>query len=68
MDKEEKKNNEKRFQECEFPFPFRTCEKMAELMKRYCAGEGLMADCCSMMMKMMGDGKKKEGDESGGRP
>jgi hypothetical protein len=26
-------------------------EKMAEMMKSFCTGEGSMADCCSMMMK-----------------
>jgi hypothetical protein len=28
-------------------------EKMAEMMKSFCTGEGSMADCCSMMMKKM---------------
>jgi len=45
-------------------------EKMAEMMKSFCTGEGSMADCCSMMMKKMmqcceGEkpGKKKETGE-----
>jgi hypothetical protein len=63
MDKKEKKNNEKMFQEGDFPFPFRKFEKMAEMMRNCCKGEGDMADCCSMMRKMMGQekiGEKKE--------
>jgi hypothetical protein len=28
-------------------------EKMAEMMKSCCSGEGDMVDCCSMMRKMM---------------
>jgi hypothetical protein len=68
MDKEEKKNNEKRFQEGEFPFPFGKCEKMVELIKRYCAGEAGMVDCCAIMMKkMMGCGKGEEATDPGGK-
>jgi hypothetical protein len=29
------------------------CEKMAEMMKSCLTGEGDMADCCSMMKKMV---------------
>jgi hypothetical protein len=36
-------------------------EKMAEMMKSCCTGEGEMADGCSMMKKMMRYG---EGDET----
>jgi hypothetical protein len=36
-------------------------EKMAEMMKNCCTGEGDMADCCSMMRKMM---KFCEGEET----
>jgi len=28
-------------------------EKMVDMMKSCCTGEGDMADCCSMMRKMM---------------
>ena len=49
MDNKEKKSNEK----IDFPFPFKKFEKMAEMMKNCCAGEGDMTDCCSMMKKMM---------------
>ncbi len=49
-------------------------QKMAEMMRSCCKGEGGMADCCSMMMKMMeqegrGEKKEKEGpskEKSGG--
>ena len=42
-------------------------EKMAEMMKSCCTGEGDRADCCSMMRKMMEccegeEAKKKEKD------
>ncbi len=47
-------------------------EKMAEMMKNFCAGEGGMADCCSMMKKMFqrfegGEEteKKKQAGETG---
>ena len=60
MGKEEKKNSEKRFQGGEFSFPFGKCEKMAEMIRTYCAGEGRMADCCSMMKNMMGWGEGEQ--------
>ncbi len=52
MDHEGEKDNEKMFQESDFPSG--KCEKMAELMRSCCPKEGGMADCCSMMRKMMG--------------
>ena len=68
MDNKEKTKHEKMFQESDFPFPFEKCEKMAELIKTYCTGEGRMADCCSMMKKMMacseGERKTREKDET----
>jgi hypothetical protein len=66
MDKKEKKNNEKMFQEGDFPFPFRKFEKMAEMMRNCCKGEGDRADCCSMMKKMMGQEKRGENKEKEG--
>jgi hypothetical protein len=66
MDKNEKINNEKMFQEGDFVFPFKKFKKMAEMMKSCCTGEGGMADCCSMMRKMMGQegkGEKKQETE-----
>jgi hypothetical protein len=41
-------------------------EKMAEMMRNCCKDEGELADCCSMMKKMMGQmkrGEKKEKEE-----
>jgi hypothetical protein len=53
MDNKEKPNNESVFQEGNFRFPFRKFEKMAEMMRNCCPGKGDMADCCSMMRRMM---------------
>ena len=39
----------------------RKFEKMAEMMRGFCTGEGEMADCCSMMKKMM---RYAEGEET----
>ena len=39
----------------------RKFEKMAEMMRRCCKGEGDMADCYSMMKKMM---RCAEGEET----
>jgi hypothetical protein len=38
-------------------------EKMAEMMRNCCPGEGDMADCCSMMKKMMQCSEGKEEPE-----
>jgi len=59
MDNKEKKSNEK----IDFPFPFKKFEKMAEMMKNCCPGEGDMTNCCSMMKKMMQSHEGKEGTE-----
>lgn len=68
MDNKQKTKHEKMFQEGNFPFPFEKCEKMAEMIKTYCAGEGRMADCCSMMKKMMGCSKGEEPKNPGAKP
>ena len=60
MDNKQKTKHEKMLQEGNFSFPFEKCEKMAEMIKTYCAGEGRMADCCSMMKKMMGCGEGEQ--------
>ena len=44
-------------------FNFKKFEKMAEMMKSCCTGEGGMSDCCSMMRKMMEEGEGKEKGE-----
>ena len=38
------------------------CEKIDEMMKSCCTGKGDMADCCSMMRRMMelGEGEETE--------
>jgi hypothetical protein len=41
-------------------------EKMAEMMRNCCKGEGDMADRCSMMKKMMGQEKIVEKKEKEG--
>ena len=41
----------------------RTFEKMAEMMRSCCKGEGGMVDCCSMMKKMMQCCEEKEETE-----
>jgi hypothetical protein len=57
MDSKQKTKHEKVFQKGNFSFPFEACEKMAEMIRTCCAGEDRMADCCSMMERMMGYGK-----------
>jgi hypothetical protein len=68
MDNKQKTKREKMFQEGDFPFPFEKCKKMAEMIRTYCTGEGRMADCCSMMKKMMGCGKGEEATNPGAKP
>jgi hypothetical protein len=68
MDDKQKTEHEKMFQEDDFFFSFGKCKKMAEMMRRYCAGEGRMADCCAMMKKMKGCGTGEDATNSGGKP
>ncbi len=63
MDSKEKKGSEKMFS-------FGKFEKMAEMMKNCCPEGVSMANCCSMMKKMMADcakvnEEKKETVEAG---
>ncbi len=63
--KTQKVNNEKKKSEKANPFP--RCgdfQKMAEMMKTFCPGEGNSIDCCSIMKRMMGQGKKVEAKET----
>jgi hypothetical protein len=53
MDNKGEINTEKMFPEGDFLSPFGKFEKMAEMMRSCWTGEGGMADCCSMMKKMM---------------
>ncbi len=39
-------------------------QKMAEMMKTFCPGEGNVSDCCSVMTRMMGQGKGAEAKET----
>lgn len=43
-------------------------EKMAEMMKSCCTGEGGMGDCCSRMRKMMNQEERDEKKETEGPP
>ncbi len=59
-----KTNNEKKSQKAN-PFPH--CgdfQKMAEMMKNCCPGEGDAIDCCSIMRRMMGQNKGAESKET----
>ncbi len=63
--KTQKANNEKKKSDKTNPFPH--CgdfEKMAEMMKAFCTGEGNAIDCCSLMRRMMGQGKGVEAEET----
>lgn len=62
--KTQKANDEKKSQKAN-PFPH--CgdfQKMAEMMKTFCPGEGDVIDCCSIMRRMMGQGKGAEAEET----
>ncbi len=59
-----KTNNEKKARKAN-PLPH--CgdfQKMAEMMKNCCPGEGDAIDCCSIMRRMMGQNKGAEGKET----
>ncbi len=59
-----KKTNNKKSQKIN-PFPH--CgdfQKMAEMMKSCCPSEGNTIDCCSIMMRMMGQVKGAESKET----
>ncbi len=62
--KTQKVNNEKKSEKAN-PFPH--CgdfQKMAEMMKTFCPGEGDSIDCCSIMRRMMDQGKGAEAEET----
>ena len=62
--KNQKENKEKKSREAN-PLPH--CgdfQKMAEMMKNCCPGEGDAIDCCSIMRRMMGQGKESEPKET----
>ena len=62
--KTKKTNNEKKSQKAN-PLPHcGDLQKMAEMMKTFCPGEGDAIDCCSIMRRMMGQGKGAEAKET----
>ena len=62
--KAKKINNEKKSHAAQFSFPCGDFQKMAEMMKTFCSGEGDAIDCCSMMRRMMGHIKEAEAKET----
>ena len=62
--KAKKTNNEKKRHAAKFSFPCGDFQKMAEMMKSCCPGEGDIMDCCSMMRRMTGQGKGAEANET----
>ncbi len=50
-------NKGKKPHAAKFSFSCRDSQKMAEMMRSCCPGEGDIIDCCSMMRRMMGQGK-----------
>jgi len=61
--KTQKANSERKHHAAQFSFPCGDFEKMAEMMKTFCRGEGDVIDCCSIMRRMMGQGKGAEAKE-----
>ncbi|HSB03573.1 MAG TPA: hypothetical protein VLK23_00170 [Thermodesulfobacteriota bacterium] len=47
-----------------FSFSCGDFQKMAEMMRSCCPGEGDIMDCCSMMRRMTGQGKGAEAKET----
>ncbi len=64
--KAKKTDNEKKPHAAKFSFPCGDFQKMAEMMKSCCPGEGDIVDCCSMMRRMMGEVKEPEAKETKG--
>jgi hypothetical protein len=63
--KTQKANNQKKKSQKANPFPY--CgdfQKMAEMMKSCCPGEGDTVDCCSIIRRMMGRGTGAEDRET----
>ncbi len=63
--KTKKTGNEKKESQKANPFPH--CgdfETMTEMMKTFCPEEGNATDCCSIMRRMMGQGKGAEVKET----
>ncbi len=66
--KTKKTNNEKKSQKAN-PLPHcGDSQKMAEMIKPCCPGEGGGIDCCSIMRRMMGQVKGTEAKETQKQP
>jgi hypothetical protein len=61
--KTQKANNKKKPQSQPLPH-CGNFQKMAGMMKTFCPGEGDVIDCCSIMKRMMGQGKGAEAKET----
>ena len=57
-------NKEKKPHAAKFSFSCGDFQKMAEMMRSCCPGEGDIVDCCSMMRRMTGQGKGTEAKET----
>ena len=57
-------NKGKKPHAAQFSFSCGDFQKMAEMMKSCCPGEGDIMDCCSMMRRMTGQGKGAEAKET----
>ena len=57
-------NKGKKPHAAKFSFSCGDFQKMAEMMRSCCPGEGYTIDCCSMMKRMMGQGKGAEAKET----
>ncbi len=57
-------NKGKKPHAAKFSFSCGDFQKMAEMMRSCCPGEGDIMDCCSMMRRMTGQGKGAEAKET----
>jgi hypothetical protein len=57
-------NKKKKFQETNSLPHCEDFQKMAEMMKTFCPSQGDAIDCCSIMKRMMRQGKGAEGEET----
>ncbi len=62
--KAKKTNKDKTPHAATFSFQCGDFQKMAEMIKSCCPGEGDIMDCCSMMRRMMAQSKGAEAEET----
>ncbi len=62
--KTQKANNPKKSQKASPLFHCEDFQKMAEMMKTVCRGEGDVIDCSSIMRRMRGQGEGAEAKET----